>query len=179
MLPTRGRRRIGQRTTRTRLVFNEPVEGNFELEVEATIPEQSPQGSAGVMFNFMRFGVACSGCAQFAVYRHLYDTNLVGWRLAQQERAETPPKIDNTFRLQVWGDRLTCVLNGEVVFENKAMPRTDTLSGPTRIGIGAEDEDWGGIAAIYRSVRVRRLTSAPEWFNDDEPAAETSAEGES
>ncbi len=162
----------------TRLVFDEPVEGNFEVVVEATIPEQSPQGSAGVMFNFMRFNVGCWGCAQFAVYRHLYDTNLVGWRIAQPEKTETPPRIDNTFRVQVWGERLTCVLNGDVVFENRAMPHTDAFSEPTRIGIGAEDEDWGGVAAIYRSVRVRRLTSAPDWFSDDEPVAETSAEGE-
>jgi len=139
------------------IACNARIEGNFEMRGEIELPPE--RGEGGVILRIKNPGwigwtslrIDAAG-SRVIVGRSFYSPT--------QEK-EVIPKQTNTFLVQVWNDRVTAYLNGELVFADYELEPDYRPQLKGQVGLGAWHGNQFEAPTLYRNVQIRRLTTRP------------------
>jgi len=145
----------------TRIILEEPVEGNFEIRGTALLPGAREVAGAGAVYDYRQTAADRAEACGFVFHPRLAEANLSGARFDKMLTKDVWILRENTLRVQVWGSQVTCYLNDEPVFVGEEMEQDRYPEVPTHVGLGAPDTGRNGLAAQYRNVQIRRLKGEP------------------
>ena len=152
-------------------IFNVPVvlpDGSYQLDADGKrVIHPQPGADSGIYLrgtNRAQINIWCwpVGSGEVFSYRNNQKDPVIRAGVTPKVNADNPVGEWNTFHITMKGDRLTVVLNGQVVLDEAQLPGVPE-EGPIALqhhgGYDAEKEEWNGASSLvqFRNIRIKPI----------------------
>lgn len=152
-------------------IYRVPVvlpDGSYQLDAEGKrVVHPQPGADSGIYLrgtNRAQINIWCwpIGSGEVYAYRNNQKDPVIRAGVTPKVNADNPVGEWNTFHITMKGDRLTVVLNGQVVLDEAQLPGVPE-EGPIALqhhgGYDVEKDEWNGASSLvqFRNIRIRPL----------------------